>query len=212
MEIFQNREEGGVRLSERLNHYRRHPEAIVIGLPRGGVITAAAVARSLELPLDVIVVRKVGCPGNPELAVGAIMEDGTEVLNEEMLERLGLSRRDIALTIEEEQLEARRRLKVYRGQRPPLVLKDRVTLLVDDGIATGATMRAAIASARRHGAQRIIVAAPVMPRDTFYEMEDLADEVVCVSTPDIFWGIGGFYRSFDQATDEEVISQLEQPT
>jgi len=202
---FRDRADGGKKLAQKLEAYRDKSNTIVIGLPRGGVVTAYQIARELHLPLDIIVPRKIGAPFNPELAVGALTQEGTCVWNAELMQRLGLTPADLAHTIAEEQAEAARRLATYRGNRPPLDLKNKTVILVDDGIATGATMRAAIASAHAMGAHKVIVAVPVAPQDTLDLLRQEADEVICAYVPTFFGGVGAFYEMFPQTTDAEVI-------
>jgi putative phosphoribosyl transferase len=205
---FRDRVDGGRQLAQKLMQYKKHPHAIVLGLPRGGVVTAYEVANQLDLPLDIIVTRKIGAPFNPELAIGALTQDGTAVWNEKLLKSLHLKPADLTQTIEQEKKEAQRRLSKYRGARKPLQLKDKIAILVDDGIATGATMRAAIASARALGAVKVIVAIPVAPIEKLESFEKEADEFVCLSLPKIFLGVSAFYDEFGQTVDEEVIDLL----
>ncbi len=205
---FKDRIDGGKKLAVLLASYKNNPNAIVIGLVRGGMITADQVAQALNLPLDLIVPRKISAPSSPELAVGALTQEGTIVWNNSLLKQLGLTIADLAENIEKEKKESVRRLHLYRDKRLPLNLKDKFVILVDDGIATGATMRAAIASARAQGAKKIIVAIPVSSRDALKKIEKEVDEVVCVTVPEVFWGVGGFYDIFDQTEDEEVIALM----
>ncbi len=206
---FKNRIDGGRQLAKKLARYKKHPHAIILGLPRGGVITAYEVATQLDLPLDIIVPRKIGSPSNPELAVGALTQEGDIVWNARLLKSLHLSPEDLSPTIEKEKKEAARRLSLYRGSRKPLKLKDKVAILVDDGIATGATMRAAVSSARARGATKVIAAIPVAPIEALTILESEVDEFICISMPKIFLGVGAFYDSFEQTTDEEVIDIMQ---
>jgi len=206
---FRDRSDGGKKLAVLLTMYKDHPDAIIIGLPRGGVVTAFEVAKVLNLPLDIIVPRKIGAPTNPELAVGALTQEGDIVWNETLFKSLGLTVDDLANTIEEEKAESARRLQVYRGNRLPLNLKNKIVILVDDGIATGATMRAAVASARVQGAKKIVVAVPVSPPEALKQIKKEVDEVVCLQTPEVFFGVGAFYEIFAQTEDQEVIDLLE---
>ena len=205
---FQNRVHAGKQLAHQLQPYKNRKDTIVLGLPRGGVVVAFQVAQDLVLPLDVVVPRKIGAPDQPELAVGAIAQDGSLVWNQDVKKMLGYTAADLAPIIDRELAEANRRLVLYRGNRPPLNLKGKIVILVDDGIATGATMRAGIASARALGAQKIIVAVPVASSEAIAAISHDADEVVCLSTPDYFPAIGMFYEQFAQTTDEEVIDLL----
>ena len=205
---FADRNDGGKQLAEKLMPYKDDPNAIVIGLPRGGVVTAKEVAEMLNLPLDIVVPRKVGAPFNEELAVGAITQDGDVVWNEEIMRSYHLNPEDLSETIEKERSEAQRRLALYRQGKGPLNLKGKTVLLVDDGIATGATMMAAIAYAKKQGAGKIVVATPVATVGTLEKMVQEVDEVVSVQLPKIFLGISAFYGDFPQTSDEEVISIL----
>jgi len=205
---FKDRVDGGKKLAVLLAFYENNPNAIVIGLPRGGIVTAYQVAHTLNLPLDLVVPRKIGAPTNSELAVGALTQEGNIVWNDVLLKQLGLTISDLADTIEKEKKESARRLSLYRGTRLLLNVKDKIVILVDDGIATGATMRAAIASVRAQEAKKIIVAIPVSSREALKKIKKEADEVVCVTVPEVFWGVGAFYDFFDQTEDEEVIALM----
>lgn len=205
---FNNRVDAGNKLAQHLKKFQNDPQAIVLGLPRGGVVVAFQVAEILGLPLDIVVPRKIGAFDQPELAVGAVAQDGSIVWNEDVKRMLGYSAADLAPIIDLELKEAKRRLALYRGNRPPLNLKDKTVILVDDGIATGATMRAGIASARVLGAKKIIVAVPLASTESIASVARHADEVICLSTPDYFPAIGMFYEDFPQTTDEEVIGLL----
>jgi putative phosphoribosyl transferase len=207
--MLKDRIDGGKKLSEWVLHYKGEPGLIVLGLPRGGVVVANEVAKVLDAPLDIIVPRKVGAPFSPELAVAAVTEDGTVLYNEDLMKELGISVDDIDDTVEQEKKEAMRRMDLYRGDRPPLDLKDKTVLLVDDGIATGYTMKAAIMSARLRGAKKVIVAVPVIPPDKLLTMQELADAVHYVLMPEIFYSVGEFYEEFRQVTDDQVIEILD---
>jgi predicted phosphoribosyltransferase/predicted alpha/beta-hydrolase family hydrolase len=200
---FANRIDGGRRLAHALTAFRGR-DVVVLGLPRGGVPVAAEVARALDLPLDVILVRKLGVPSQPELAMGAIGEDGVRVLNDEVLRLTGVASREVEVVEAREREELARRAKQYRGNRPPVSLRGRIALIVDDGIATGSTVRAACEVAREHGAARVVVAAPVAPTDTVRSLREVADEVIVVDTPARFWAIGEFYDDFSPTSDDEV--------
>jgi putative phosphoribosyl transferase len=205
---FADRQDAGKQLAEKLAAYKNHHNAIVIGLPRGGVIPAAEVAKELKLPLDILVPRKIGAPFNSELAVGAVTQDGQVVWNEELMKNLNLSSHDLKDTIKKERAESNRRLSLYRKGRPSLILKDKLVIIVDDGIATGATMRAAISYAKEQGAGKIIAATPVATVDTLELIASEVDEVVSVKLPTTFLGINAFYDSFPQTSDDEVIALL----
>ena len=205
---FIDRADAGRKLVPALEKYKDNKDAIVIGLPRGGVVNAYEVAKELHLPLDIIVVRKIGAPMQPELAVGALAQEGDVHLDDRIMNMVGVKQEDVVDIIADERQEAQRRLLLYRGDRSPLDLKNKIVIIVDDGLATGATMRAAILSARRMEAQKIVVAIPVSPKDTLKKIEAEADEVICLYTPEVFFGVGGFYDVFYQTEDEEVIDLL----
>jgi len=187
---------------------QRGKDALVLALPRGGVPVAAEVAAALNAELDVMVVRKLGVPGHSELAMGAIASGGIRVLNSHVIASLRIQDTAIEAVARREQLELERREGAYRGRRPRPVIEGRWVILVDDGVATGATMRAAIAALRRQSPGRIVVAVPVAPRDTVDRLRSEADEVVCLATPESFWAIGQFYVEFPQLSDDAIREQL----
>jgi len=205
---FKNREDGGRKLVPRLEKYKNNPDAIVLGLPRGGVVTAYEVARQLNLPMDIIVTRKIASPMQPELALGALTQEGVAIFDENLLRMVGVAKKDLEPIVHAERIEGKRRLELYRGERSPLDLKNKIAIIVDDGIATGATMRAAIMSAKAMGAQKIVVAVPVSPADTLKKIKQEVDEVICLATPETFFGVGQFYDIFAQTEDEEVIELM----
>lgn len=206
---FVDRRDSGKQLAQKLHAYNNYPNGLVIGLPRGGVVTAAHVATALNLPLDIVVPRKIGAPFNQELAIGAVTQDGQVVWNEALVKSYHITPDDLQDIIEKERQESHRRLSLYRSGKSPLILKDKVVIIVDDGIATGATMRAAIAYVKQQGAQKIIVAAPVATVDTLETIASEVDEVVVVTLPKTFMGISAFYENFDQTSDQEVIDLLQ---
>lgn len=208
-QAFADRREGGKALAPLLTAYRGRHDAIVLGLPRGGVPVAYEVAHALGAPLDVLIVRKLGTPGNPELAMGAIASGGARYLNDEVIRLAGAGSQDIERIEKAERAELERRETLYRGDRPPLALKNRTVILVDDGIATGASMRAAARALRAAGAAWIVVAVPVAPHDAAERFRGIADEFVCVHAPRSFYAVGQFYRRFDQTSDDEVRALLE---
>jgi predicted phosphoribosyltransferase len=204
-----NREEAGRRLAALLVDRADELEGgVVLALPRGGVPVAAEVADALGLPLDVLVVRKLGVPGHPELGMGAIGEDGVMVLNDDLVERAGLTQSDIAAVAEREGHEVERRLAAYRRGRAPVAVEGRTVVVVDDGLATGYTARAAIELLRRRGAARIVLAVPVAPADAVAELRSVADDVVAAVTPITFVAIGQWYDDFHQVPDAEVAALL----
>jgi predicted phosphoribosyltransferase len=207
--LFHDRSDAGRRLGARLEDYAGRADVIVLGLPRGGIPVAYEVARRLGAPLDVFVVRKLGVPGQEELAMGAIASGGVRVLNEEVVEELGLSLREVADVEEHERAELERRERDYRGDRPPLDVRGRVVVLVDDGLATGATMRAAVAALRRLSPSQIVVAVPVADPSVCEALEGEADDVLCAVRPDPLVAVGLWYEDFTQTTDQEVRALLE---
>jgi putative phosphoribosyl transferase len=206
--IFYDRQDAGQKLAILLKKYKKAKDTIVVGLPRGGVITAFEVAKYLDLSLDVICPRKIGAPFNPELAIGAITHSGALYLNEDIVQQLGISRSYIEKESADQRRESERRMQLFRKNRPPLESKDKTIILVDDGLATGATMKAALFCMRALGAKKIVCAVPVGPRDSLFELQQLADEVFCLYTPDSFMAVGQFYTLFNQTTDDEVIELL----
>jgi putative phosphoribosyl transferase len=207
--MFRDRTDAGRQLAERLKPRPGDEVAVVLGLPRGGVPVAFEVARELDAPLDVIVVRKLGVPYQPELAMGAIGEDGVRILNHEVLAMAGVSRDEVATVERSERGELERRAARFRGSRPRTSLVGRTAIVVDDGIATGSTARAACEVARAHGASRVILAVPVAPPSSLASLADVADELVCLATPEPFYAVGQFYRDFSQTSDKEVVELLE---
>ncbi len=204
--IFEDRVDAGERLAEALKEHVG-PGTIVLGIPRGGVIVAEVVARTLGVPLDVVVPRKVGAPGNPELGLGAVAP-GVRVLDPWLIERLGVSEEYLEREIAAEEAETVRRLRAYRGDRPPLDLTGKTAIVIDDGVATGGTAVAALRWARAQGAERVILAVPVAPPQTMQRLRHEADEVVALATPEPFFAVGEWYRRFDQTSDEEVVEAL----
>lgn len=207
---FHNREEAAHQLVEKLQRFKSNTDTIVLALPRGGVVLGRIVADALALPLDIVVPRKIGAPENEEYAIGAITETGDVVWNE--AEHARAPKEYLARTIAAEQKEAARRLKTYRPPGQPRNLLRKTAIIVDDGIATGLTMRAAIATVKREGASRLIVAVPVCPSDTKKELEREIDELVVLETPVLFGSIGAFYEEFPQVEDPIVIKLLQAKT
>ena len=206
---FTDRQEAGRRLAEALSAYQDRDDVVVLGLPRGGVPVAFEVARALRAPLDVFLVRKLGVPGNPELAMGAIASGDVRVLNEGVVRRMRISDDAIERVTEREREKLENREQIYRGARPEVDLTGKTVLLVDDGLATGATMRAAVDALRQRDPRKIVVAVPTAPPETCSEFEDVVDDMVCVTTPRPFFGVGGAYRDFSQTTNDEVRDFLE---
>lgn len=208
MSPFVDRRDAGQRLAQALRGHAGDPDLIVLALPRGGVPVALPVAKALNAPLDVFLVRKLGVPGDEELAMGAIASGGVRVLNQEVVEAYQLPPTAIEAATRRESAELARREALYREGRPPLDLAGRTVILVDDGVATGSTLFAALEALRALGPRRVIVAVPVAPPSTLHELEARADEVVCLEAHEPFFAIGRFYAHFDQTSDAEVRSGL----
>jgi len=207
--MFKDRRDAGQKLARELSEYANQEDVIVLGLPRGGVPVAFEVAKALKAPLDVFVVRKLGAPGNPELAMGAIASGGVRVMNEGVVDRLAISDASIEEAVGKEREKLQRREEIYRGARPETELGGKTVILIDDGLATGATMRAAVSALREHNPEKIIVAVPAGPPETCAEFEEIVDESICLKTPRPFLGVGGAYRDFSQTTNEQVRDFLE---
>lgn len=208
--IFQNRKDAGEKLAEQLASYADRKDVVVLAIPRGGVPVGAEVARALGVPLDIFIVRKLGVPGQEELAFGAIASGGVRVLNDDVVRMASITSGEIESVTEREKKELERRERVYRGGRAALEVKGKTVLLVDDGIATGSSMRAGIAALRQHAPARIIVATPVAPATTRRRLGKEADGIVCVCMPETFHAIGQFYEDFLPTGDDEVCTLLEQ--
>jgi predicted phosphoribosyltransferase len=205
---FRDRLEAGRLLAERLRRYRERARTVVLALPRGGIVPAAEIASALRLPLDVIISRKLGAPGNPEFAIGAIAEGGAPYFNEEGLALTGASEVQLAREVEHQRAEIARRQQRFRDGRP-LSLPERATvILIDDGVATGSTAIAAIRALRERGVDRIVFATPVAPPDTAERLRSMVDELVVLATPMLFWAVGAFYEDFRQVSDDEVVDLL----
>ena len=207
--MFRDRADAGRALAERLAHYRGRPVR-VLGLPRGGIPVAYEVAKALAAPLDVFVVRKLGVPGHEELAMGAIASGGIRIVNRDVVRSLGIDAATIDRVAMAEQAELERREAAYRSGRPPLDVAGATVILVDDGLATGSTMRAAVAAIREQGPDKVVVAVPVAAPPTRDELAREVDEIVCVATPEPFLAVGRFYEDFDQTTDDEVHALLDE--
>lgn len=206
--IFQDRHDAGKQLAGMLHSYARSGDVVVLALPRGGVPVAFEVAEALHAPLDIFLIRKLGVPGNEEFAMGAVASGGVRVVDENLVAGLGLDPRIVARVIEREEQELRRRERAYRDDRHALNLRGRIAILVDDGIATGSSMAAAILAVRERGAEAVVVAVPIAARQSIAAISRIADEVACVATPERLLAVGRFYEDFDQTTDEEVVELL----
>ena len=208
--LYRDRIEAGRLLATKLTAYAHRPDVLVLALPRGGVPVAYEVAKALQAPLDVFVVRKLGVPGREELAMGAIATGGIRVINEEVVRMLRIPDSVIDAVAAQEQRELERRERLYRDDRPPPDVSGRTVILVDDGLATGSTMRAAIEALRRQHPARIVVAVPVAAPSTYDEFRAEVDDIICARTPEPFYGVGYWYEDFSQTTDNEVHDLLAQ--
>lgn len=208
---FQDRRAAGHALASHLEAYANRPDVLVLALPRGGVPVGAEVASALGAPLDVFVVRKLGVPGQEELAMGALASGGVQVLDQEIIRAAGVTRDDIEQALARESAELARRERQYRDDRPPPDVDGKTIILVDDGLATGSSMRAAVLALRARNPARIVVAVPVAAPDTCHAFETIADEIVCIETPDPFQSVGLWYEDFSQTSDDEVHALLVQP-
>jgi putative phosphoribosyl transferase len=212
LQRFRDRRDAGRQLSEQLKAYANQADVLVLALPRGGVPVAFEVAQALNVSLDVFLVRKLGVPGREELAMGAIASGGVRVLNEEVVHMLGIRSQTIESVAAAEQRTLGAREQAYRGTRPRPMVRGRTIILVDDGLATGATMRAAVVALRAQAPRRIVVAVPVAPLDTCIELRAQVDEIICVVTPEQFFAVGLWYQDFPQTADDEVRDLLERAT
>ena len=208
MALFRDRRDAGQQLGRRLSPYANRSDVVVLALPRGGVPVAAEVASALKAPLDVFLVRKLGVPFHEELAMGAVAEGGVRVLNDELISDLDISALDVERTSTREQVELDRRVRAFRGARELPRLTDHAIILIDDGLATGSTMEAAVQAVRASQPARVIVAVPVGARETVGRLKTVADEVVTVSVPEPFQAVGLWYDDFRQLTDEDVLAVI----
>jgi len=205
---FRDRTQAGAALADALARYRDDQDILVLALPRGGVPVACEVAAALRAPLDVMIVRKLGVPWQEELAMGAVASGGVRLLNPEVVSQAGIGSEEIEQATRVQQIEIERREKAYRGNRPQPQVRGKRVILVDDGIATGATIRVAIRALRQRGASAIVIAVPIAPVETIEVLAAEADEVVCLATPEPFWAVGSWYADFRQVSDAEVCEQL----
>lgn len=206
--LYTDRAHAGQVLADKLVPYAGRSDVVVLALPRGGVPVAFRVAEELDAPLDVFLVRKLGFPGSEEFAMGAIASGGVRVLNEPVLDRYGVPEAVVETVARREGLELERREKSYRRGLPPLEVRGKTAIVVDDGLATGFSMRAAVTALRALGPRKVVVAVPVGPRETVEELRRIADEVICPATPEPFLAVGRFYENFDQTSDREVVDLL----
>ena len=206
--IYKDRKDAGAKLAERLKEYKESPDVLILGLARGGVVLAAEISRILKLPFDLVMTRKIGAPFNPELALGAISETGKGYFNESLIQALGVSKTYLEETIQTEKKEAARRLTLYRKERPAPSIKGKIVVLVDDGIATGATMMAAALSAQSEGAKKIVVAIPVAPPSSLEFLDPAVDQIICLKPTEDFMAVSQFYEIFHQVEDGEIVTLL----
>lgn len=207
--MFENRRQAGQALADVLRPLACR-DLVIFALPRGGLPVAAEIAKQIRAPLDLILVRKLSAPQQPELAIGAVVDGASPalILHDEIIKRLRINESFIADAKYEAITEIERRRDIYLKHRPPVSPKDKIVIIVDDGLATGATMEAAIKASRQSGAKKVIVAVPVAPSDTLDRLENLADQIICLETPSPFWSVGSYYNSFPQVSDGEVIDCL----
>ena len=210
--MFRNRSEAGSRLAARLDRYKDRDDVIVLALPRGGVVTGYEIARVIGAPLDVLIVRKIGFPYQPELAAGAVAETGSVVLNRDIMAMGGLTEEALKPEIDRQKGEIARRIILYRGGRPLTDLTDKTVVLVDDGVATGATIKAAIAALKQENIAKLVLALPVGPPETVEVLRTMVDEFICLETPLYFMAVGAHYGDFTQVTDEDVVKLLHRST
>ena len=209
MSFFNDRTDAGKRLAERLSEYVNREDVLILALPRGGVPVAFEVAKELNVKMDVFIVRKLGVPGNEELAMGAIASGNIRVLNEDVVRSFRIPQRVIDEATANELRELERRERIYRGNRPTPKISGSTVILIDDGLATGATMRAAVAAVKTKNPAKVIIAVPVAAPDTCSAFGSEVDEVICVATPEPFYGVGAWYEDFSQTTDKEVCDFLD---
>jgi len=206
--MFRDRRDAGIQLAEKLKQYKGDETAVVLALPRGGVVTGFEVARALEAPLDVLIVRKIGFPGQSEFAIGAVSETETVVLNRSIISAYGVEDEYIQKEIAKQKEEIERRIQLYRNGKRILELEGRTIILIDDGVATGATVKAAIAALRKEKIKKLVAAMPVAPPETADELKGMVDEFICLETPPDFMAVGGYYHDFKQVPDTEVVEIL----
>lgn len=206
--LYKDRKDAGQKLAEKLTKYSKD-KPIIVALPRGGVVLGYEVAKKLKAPLDIIVARKLGAPFHPEFGIGAIAPNGVHILNIDLIRSLGVTEHELEKIIERETREMERRLELYRKDSPPLDLNNKTVILIDDGLATGVSTRAAVVSIKQMEPRKIILAVPVSPPDTADQFRKEVDEFICLSEPAGFYAVGAYYENFDQTTDDEVLDLLE---
>lgn len=210
MAIFLDRKDAGGKLADRLRRYAGRRDLLILALPRGGVPVAYEVARKLNAPLDIFLVRKLGLPGHEELAMGAIAPGGVRIINDEVVNSLEIPWEVIDNVARQEEVELNRRMAVYRGSRSPIDARGKTVILIDDGLATGSSMRAAVTAVKKLGPRKIVVAVPTAAKETCRDFQGEVDELICLVTPEPFYGVGYWYQDFSQTTDDEVKELLNQ--
>ena len=206
--IFRDRVDAGKQLAAQLAFLKDQPNIIVLGIPRGGVVVAAEVAQTLNAPLDIFLAHKIGAPFNPELAIGAVTSNGDVLLDDVLVRQLRLSQKEIARAVEQQRAEMTQRLETFRQDRPPLDVKNKTVVLIDDGVATGSTVLASLRALRKQNPARLILAIPVGPSDTLERLSRECDQLIVLDMPEPFYAVGRFYRQFEQTSDAEVIALL----
>lgn len=206
--IFRDRVDAGKQLAAQLAFLKDQPNIIVLGIPRGGVVVAAEVAQTLNAPLDIFLAHKIGAPFNPELAIGAVTSSGDVLLDDVLVRQLRLSQKEIARAVEQQRAEMTQRLETFRQDRPPLDVKNKTVVLIDDGVATGSTVLASLRALRKQNPARLILAIPVGPSDTLERLSRECDQLIVLDMPEPFYAVGRFYRQFEQTSDAEVIALL----
>jgi putative phosphoribosyl transferase len=207
--LFQDRREAGQALARELASFKGSSDLIVLGIPRGGVVVGHEIAKALGAPIDVYITRKIGAPHNPELAIGAVASDGTLIIDQQLVRRLGVEQDYIEEESKRQKGEISRRLSEYRGDRPSPDLAGKTVILVDDGVATGATTLVTIRAIKAQDPSELVLAVPVGPRDSIENLRQEVDKIVCLHAPEIFWAVGAFYNVFDQTSDAEVKALLQ---
>lgn len=206
--IFENRQEAGKLLAERLKKYAKDPQVLVLGLARGGVVVASKIAEVLSTPLDTLIVRKIGAPDQPELALGAVGSSGSAFFNDSLISLLGVSKQYLQREVERQRALVEERVRTYYAGRSPLPVEGKTVILVDDGIATGATMKMGVSILRSAKVSQLIIAVPVASAESLKELEAMVEEIVCLHRPSYFEAVGAFYRHFEEVTDRDVLSLL----
>ena len=199
-----DRADAGKKLAVSLSSYKNSKDAIIIALPRGGIITGQEVAKELNLPFDIIIPRKIGAPHNPELAIGAIIEDEV-LLNDDLIQSMDIDKEYIEQTIEKEKRDINRKKRIWRKERPPIQWRGKTILIIDDGVATGSTMKASVRYLKKQPIKKLVVAIPVGPAETIDELKEMADEVICLQAPEMFLAVGQFYEKFTQTDDKAIV-------